>query len=171
MCGDIHTFAVYSHAAVSVLTNPQEFSHDIIRGAGAINEIHIIVLKASCSETTSVIDLLVEAHYCGYIVLAEVAEVRFRRVQCVSILHLALRVWTTEGEKFARNDPVEVTILYLLLSISWSIARKKIATLKLVITGYKSGYNFNVVLQIWTWTIQSFHRLRRMKIIYSDIII
>lgn len=135
---------MYSHATINVLTNPQEFSHDFIRGAGAINEIHIIVLKASCSETTSVIDLLVEAHYCGYVVLAEIAEVRFRRVQCVPILHLALRVGTTEGEKFARNDPVEITILYLLLSMCWSIVRKKTATLKLVINRYKAGYNIKV---------------------------
>jgi hypothetical protein len=58
---------------------------------------------------------LVEPDYAGDTVKAEVREVGLWTVERVAVLNLGVRVRPAEGKKATRHQPVEVTVLHLLV--------------------------------------------------------
>lgn len=80
------TFAVHRHTAFWALANVQEAPHDEVAGRGAIHKEQVVVLETRVAEAAALIDLPVEPHHVGHMVLPEVWEVRLRgmeRVACV----------------------------------------------------------------------------------------
>ena len=73
------------------------------------------MLKAGIGESLAVVDLLVQPHNASDVVQSEVGEVGFWRVERVSILDLAVGMWTAESQELLRDQPVEISILHFFV--------------------------------------------------------
>lgn len=82
---------------LSVLADVQESAHDVVAGGAAVYEEQVIVLEASVCEALRLVDLFVQSHDRGHVVLFEIRKVGFRSVERVTIFNLAFRMWSTEG--------------------------------------------------------------------------
>ena len=107
--------AVNSDGAFLALADVQELLQDGVWGCGAVNEEQVLVVEARICEALAVVDLLVESDNTSDVVESEVRKVRLGRVQGVAVLYLGLSMRATESQKFLRNEPVEITILNLLV--------------------------------------------------------
>ena len=73
------------------------------------------MLKAGIGESLAIVDLLVQPHNASDVVQSEVGEVGFWRVERVSILDLAVGMWTAESQELLRDQPVEISILHFFV--------------------------------------------------------
>lgn len=96
-CSPQTSFAVHGDGPFRVLADVQEPSHDVLAGGAAVDEEQVVVLEAGVREALRLVDLLVQPHHGAHVVLFEVREVGFRRVQRVPIFNLAFRMWSTKG--------------------------------------------------------------------------
>lgn len=90
------SFAVDRDRPFRVLTDVQEPSHDVVAGGAAVYEEQVIVLKAGICEALRLVDLFVQSHDCGHVVLFEIRKVGFRGVERVTIFNFAFRMWSTK---------------------------------------------------------------------------
>ena len=72
---------MHSNGAVIVLRNVEELADDGLAGHTAVQEEQILMVEAAVEEAFGFVRFLVEANDDANVVLAEVGEVRFRRVQ------------------------------------------------------------------------------------------
>lgn len=69
---------------VRALAHVQEAPGDDVAGRAAVHEEQVVVVEPGVREALCVIDLLVEPHYGGDVVLAEIREVSLGRVEGVT---------------------------------------------------------------------------------------
>lgn len=78
------TFAVNGDRPLCVLADVQEPPHDVVAGRAAVNEEEVVVLEARVGEALGLVNLFVQPHDGGHIVLFEVREVGFGGVERVT---------------------------------------------------------------------------------------
>ena len=73
------------------------------------------MLEACVGESLAIVDLLVQPDNASDIVKPEIGEVGFWRVERVSILDLAVGMWTTESQELLWDQPVKISILHFFV--------------------------------------------------------
>lgn len=75
---------MHGDASLGVLRQVDEALQDAVIGRAAVDEEEVEVVEARLDEAPTVVDLLVETHDGGDVILAEVGEVGLGRVQRVA---------------------------------------------------------------------------------------
>lgn len=72
------TLAVHGHRSIRALTDVQEAAGDDVSGCASVHEEQVVMVETGIREALGIVDLLVEAHYSGDVVLAEIWEISLR---------------------------------------------------------------------------------------------
>jgi len=114
--------AVNGHgAAVRVvlevsLTAFDELVDDLRRRSRSISEDHVLMIDAFAEEVQAIVLGFIETHNFVYSKVLEDVDITGSSVS-VTMDAVTLINWTHEGQELARNDPVEITILHLLVML------------------------------------------------------
>ena len=95
--------------------NLQPLHQNGFRRTGAVGEIEVIVTEASIDKTLAVVNLLVEPHNCCDVFPLVVVPIVLGSVESVARDLIAPGGRPAEGHELPRHDPVEVSILHLLI--------------------------------------------------------
>ena len=107
--------AVNGQCAITLLGYVDEFAYDGVAWRAAVRKEEVTVLETGIDKALGVVDLLVEADNAFHVVLAEVGQVGFGRVQRVAVFDFAFGVRPAKGEEFAGQDPVKIAVFDFLL--------------------------------------------------------
>jgi (2Fe-2S) ferredoxin len=99
-----------------LLTRIKELVNDVLRRGRSVDEDHVLVVDTLLSEAIRVILWIVESDYLADLKVLKDINVRSGGV-AVAMLLVALVNWTHEGHKLAGNDPVEISVLHLLVML------------------------------------------------------
>jgi hypothetical protein len=98
------------------LARAQELVDDVLGRDGAIHKEHVFVLNALVCEAAMVVLRIVETDDLAHLEVLKDVDVAGGRV-AVAVDLVSLVNWTHEGQELAWDDPVEVTVLYLLVML------------------------------------------------------
>lgn len=77
---------------------------------GPIHEIQFFMIETVLYESLCVVHFNIQANDRCDVVDAKVVQILFRFVIDVTIFHFLFIVWSAEGKKFVRHNPIEITI-------------------------------------------------------------
>ena len=81
------------------------------------------MLETGVGEPLAIVDLLVQPHNASDVVKPEIGEVRFWRVERVSILNLAVGMRTAESQELLWDQPVEISILHFFVVLIFIVVK------------------------------------------------
>lgn len=83
----------------------------MIGWSGSVHEIQFFMIETMLDEPLCIVHFHIQTNDCGDVMDAKIVQILFRFVIDVAIFHFLFIVWSTEGKKFVRHNPVEITVL------------------------------------------------------------